>query len=227
MTALRRTALHRLRVLTVIGTAVVTTGTATACDSAPATPAASSPTVTAGATESAPAGSATTGAAPAPTGSAAGTSGSVSAVACTAADLAPTLTNQPDRASGTTRMALLQLTNSSDHPCRLRGWATVTLFDAANQPVRVPTSTVAQPGPAVPVDLPAGSTASAGIKWTACDKGDPNCPTGNGMRVGLPGAATVRAAELSGFPSAEKSDITMKTLQIGSIQPSTQGVVAW
>jgi hypothetical protein len=34
-------------------------------------------------------------------------------------------------------------------------------------------------------------------------------------------------AELEGFPDPAAGDITMKSLQIGSLQPSRQGVVAW
>ena len=34
-------------------------------------------------------------------------------------------------------------------------------------------------------------------------------------------------AELEGFPDPTRSLITMKSLKIGTLQPSTQAVVAW
>jgi hypothetical protein len=124
-------------------------------------------------------------------------------------------------------MAMVELTNVSAHSCRLEGWASVSLVNAAGERVQVPSVSVAQPGAPVPVDLPAGTSASAGIKWTACDKASADCPTGNGLQVGVSKSTSGTDAELSEFPAAEKSDITMKSLQIGTIQPSHQGVVAW
>ncbi|GAA2608012.1 hypothetical protein GCM10010399_43580 [Dactylosporangium fulvum] len=146
--------------------------------------------------------------------------------ACATADVKPRLIGQAQRSSGTTRVVMLQLTNTSSRTCRLSGWATVTLTDAADAPVPVPTSKLEQPGPATPVDLAPGATASAGVKWTTCDKAATGCATGNSVSVGLPDGRPV-PAELLEFPPAEASAITMKSMQIGTIQPSAQGVVAW
>lgn len=142
---------------------------------------------------------------------------------CTSDDIRADVTWQP----GSKRMGLVALTNTSDEACRLSGRAAVTLTNAANEVVDVPTENVDQPGPAAAFDLPAGTTAFEGIKWTVCDKGDASCGVGNGLRVTLPGADEALNAELSGFPAPEKSDITMAKLWVGTIQPSRQGVVAW
>jgi Domain of unknown function (DUF4232) len=147
--------------------------------------------------------------------------------ACTVPDLTADLILQPARSNGTTRMALLQLTNASSRPCRLTGWATVTLLDASGQPAKVPTTDVDQPGAAAPVDLTPGTSASAGVKWTVCAKSSADCPTGNAIQIGLPKSGKGSAAKLSGFPPAEASSITMKSVQIGTIQANPQGVVAW
>lgn len=156
-----------------------------------------------------------------------GASGSAPAAACALADIKPTVIGQPQRTSGTTRMAIVELTNVSTRPCRLNGWASVALLNAAGDVVVVPSTNVQEPGAPVPVDLPPGASASAGIKWTICDKASADCPTGNTLMVGLPNGSGAKNAELTDFPAAEQSDLTMKQLQVGSLQPSAQGVVAW
>ncbi|PZG17658.1 DUF4232 domain-containing protein [Nonomuraea aridisoli] len=149
------------------------------------------------------------------------------APACAAGDVEVTLTEQPQRREGDTRMALLHVMNHSDGTCSVAGWPVVTLVNAADEAVEVPTENVAQPGESVPADLSAGGGAFAGIKWTVCDKSDSDCPTGNGFKVGLAADGPQVAATLEGFPAPEQSGITVKSLQVGTLQPSNQGVVAW
>jgi hypothetical protein len=221
-----------LRLVALVGPAVLVAAAAAGCSGTSAgQKSATAPSVTASATAPGVAASISAGAtggsrSAAPTkGAAAAGSGQVAQ--CAAADIKPAVIGQEQRTSGGTRMAMVELTNVSGRPCRLQGWATVFLVDAAGQRVQVPTVEVAQPGESVPVDLPAGTSASAGIKWTVCDKASADCPTGNGLQVGLPKSTSGKDADLSEFPAAEKSDITMKSLQIGTIQPSHEGVVAW
>jgi hypothetical protein len=145
---------------------------------------------------------------------------------CGKAAVKATVALQPQRIHGDTLMAMLQLTNTSDASCTLTGWATVLLTNAADDAEDVPVRKVEQPGPSTTVKLGPGTTASAGIKWTRCDKADGDCPTGNFLRVLLPGGAEVET-ELEGFPAPEQNNLTMSELQIGTLQPSHQGVVAW
>ncbi|WP_433794762.1 DUF4232 domain-containing protein [Actinoplanes sp. CA-252034] len=165
----------------------------------------------------------TTSAAPATSTGAPKTGGKAK---CTTKDVAVTITAQPGDDPRVQR-GLVAVTNTAKQSCTVRGWLTITLVNAADQPVDVPTETVEEPGPDVDVTLKPGTTAFAGIKWTACDKSDAACNVGNTIRFNLTKAATGPAAKLDGFPAAEKSGITMKSLQIGSLQPATQGVVAW
>jgi hypothetical protein len=123
-------------------------------------------------------------------------------------------------------MAMILLENVSKSTCRLNGWVSVALVNAAGEEVRVRTTNVSEPGAATPTNLRPGTTAAAGMKWTVCDKGNETCAVGNGLRVGPPHGARTDA-ELQEFPSPEKSGITMASLKVGSIQPSRQGVVAW
>ncbi|MEU8658550.1 DUF4232 domain-containing protein [Actinoplanes philippinensis] len=145
---------------------------------------------------------------------------------CAVKDVAVTITAQPGDDPKVQR-GLVAVTNTAKQACTLRGWLTITLVNAADEAVDVPTETVPEPGPEVDVDLKPGTTGFAGIKWTTCDKSETSCGAGNTIRFNLTKSTTGPAAKLDGFPAATKSDITMKSLQIGSLQPATQGVVAW
>ncbi|WP_045745323.1 DUF4232 domain-containing protein [Actinoplanes rectilineatus] len=144
---------------------------------------------------------------------------------CATDDLAVTIAAQGDSATAPTAMVVV--TNNGEKDCTVHGWLTFTLVNAANEAVEVPTEKVEEPGPAVDVKIIAGGSAFAGIKWTTCDKGDSSCGAGNTIRWDLGTSADGPAAELEGFPAAEKSNITMKSLKVGTLQPSRQGVVAW
>ncbi|MCW2503963.1 MAG: serine/threonine protein kinaselike protein [Actinomycetia bacterium] len=146
--------------------------------------------------------------------------------ACTAGNVKVTVIGQADRTQGSTRMAMILVENASSRTCHLDGWTSVALVNAAGDEVRVPVRNVSQPGAPTAIDLPPGTSAAAGMKWTVCDKGSATCNVGNGLRVGPPRGGRVNAT-LQEFPSAEKSAITMASLQVGSLQPSKQGVVAW
>ncbi|GAB1690406.1 DUF4232 domain-containing protein [Krasilnikovia sp. M28-CT-15] len=146
---------------------------------------------------------------------------------CRSKDVTVEVTYQPQRVSGSTRMGLVALTNSSDRACKVAGRASISLVNAAGDVVDVPVKEVDEPGAAAPITLKPGRTAFEGIKWTLCDKADTNCGVGNAMRFNLEASTDGPGAKLDGFPSPEQSGITMKSLTIGTLQPSTQGVVAW
>jgi hypothetical protein len=158
------------------------------------------------------------------TGTAAGGS---QAASCKAQDVKVEMMMQAQRSTPTTLMALLQVTNKSAQACRMVGWATVALWNAANRPVDVPSGNVLEPSGPTPIDLAPGSTASAGVRWTFCDKGKADCPAGNTLKVRLPGDTTDVIAKLTDFVGTDGNNITMAGLQIGTLQPSAQGVVAW
>jgi hypothetical protein len=203
------------------------TTAATTATSAPGSTAASAPSTAAAGSAATGTTAAGTTAPTAKTTTAAATGGSKSIADCTATDLEISLTEQPQRETKTTLMALMFLENKSATTCRLNGWPAVTLRNAANEVVTVPTEQVNQPGAPTTADVKPGTTAAAGIKWTICEKSDEDCPVGNSLFVAAPNSPATVPAELSGFPNPESSNITMKKLQIGSIQSSRQGVVAW
>jgi len=122
---------------------------------------------------------------------------------------------------------LVHLANISGHTCKLRGNFAVALVNAAKENVEVPTKLVNQPGKAITVNVQRGGGAWAGIRWTACDKSDLDCGAGNSLKWNLQSTGNGKFAELADFPAPEKSNLTMGSLQIGTIQPIRDGVVAW
>ena len=156
----------------------------------------------------------------------AGSGGSSEDGACRNDGLEVTVTLQPSRDDGAVR-GLVAVTNKSDEPCHLEGRASISLTNAAGEVVDVPTKEVDEPGAAVPITLKPGTSAFQGIKWTSCDKGSSTCPAGNGLRFSVQGSTDGPPAELDGFPAPEKSNLTMKSLRLGTLQPIAQGVVAW
>lgn len=157
---------------------------------------------------------------------AAQTTGKDKVPACRAADVKSTVTAQGPLTTGAEARAIISLENVSSRTCRIEGWPTVTLVNAAGEATPATATKVEQPGPAVRIDLKPGRSAPAGLKWTQCDKGDQSCPVGNTLEIGLPGA-TGEPATLEDFPAPETSGIAMKKVQVGPLQLSRQGVVAW
>jgi len=162
-------------------------------------------------------------------------------VACTQRDLTVVASSQGAR--GGFYRAMLNVRNVSKHDCVIGGRAAIRLVNAARGTAAVPTIGVSEPGEAIRFTLKPGGGAFQGIKWKACDKGDADCATGNTLQwkydnrltkqLNLTpkreseGKASGFPVQLSGFPAPERSGITMASLQIGTLQRSNQGVVAW
>jgi hypothetical protein len=146
---------------------------------------------------------------------------------CLNNDVTVNVTFQPQAIAGDHRSGLVTVTNSSDHTCKVRGHFAIAPINPANETIDIPQELVNQPGKPVTVNLKPGTSAFAGIKWTVCDKADSDCRAGNSMRYNLQSSGKGKVAELEGFPPAEANAITMSSLQIGTLQPSRQGVVAW
>ncbi|WP_221325745.1 DUF4232 domain-containing protein [Actinoplanes sp. L3-i22] len=211
--------------------ALLVIGLATGCSGGDATTAA--PAATVSASSAAPASSAaaptaTTGGTPATakTKTTGAAQTGTKAAACRSADLKTAIALQPD-GTATAQKAMVVLTNDGKSACTLDGWVAISLVNAADEVVAVPTKKVNQPGPAEAFTVKPGTSAFAGIKWVPCDKADGSCGVGNTMRYNLEASTDGPVATLEGFPAAERSGITMKSLQIGTLQPSNQGVVAW
>jgi hypothetical protein len=124
-------------------------------------------------------------------------------------------------------MALLALTNNSRRACTVHGWADIQLEGVDGNPVRLPVRKVNQPGPGDDITLAPGRTAFAGFKWRACHRADENCGLVSGVKVAAPGTRRYTDAKLIGIGNQPVTNISMASLTLGTLQPSTQGVVAW
>jgi protein kinase-like protein/uncharacterized protein DUF4232 len=150
------------------------------------------------------------------------------AALCRDAAVEITITAQSDDPTALgDQLGLVSIANRSGAACRIDGRVFVGLYNAADERVPVPTAAVDEPGEAVDILLRPGTGAFQGIKWQACDRDDADCPTGNTLRGSFSSAARGVVATLEGFPDPNRSLITMKSLKVGTVQPSTQGVVAW
>jgi hypothetical protein len=156
-----------------------------------------------------------------------GGSGGGGTTACQAGDVSATVTGQGPFTVGAQVRAMIMITNTSDQACRIKGWTGVRLLNAADEAVPIKVRKVEQPGPAVTIDLKPGVSAPAGMKWTQCDKGDETCFAGNTLEIRLPGGGAAIRTGLSDFPAPERSGIAMKSVEVGPLQLSRQGVVAW
>ncbi|MEV6632726.1 DUF4232 domain-containing protein [Actinoplanes sp. NPDC051470] len=145
---------------------------------------------------------------------------------CANDGLQVTVTLQPDRGDRAAR-GLVAVTNTGKRACSVEGRVMIWLTNVAGEVVKVPATQVNEPGAGTAISLRPGRSAFQGIKWAPCDKGNESCPTGNGLGFSVNGSTGGPGAELSGFPRPESSGITMKSLRIGTLQPVTQGVVAW
>jgi hypothetical protein len=147
---------------------------------------------------------------------------------CLTGDVRATIVTAP--VEGTEQTALVTVTNTGNDTCAVNGWLSITLVNAANQPVPVPTVKLDRPGPATEIPLAAGAAAYAGIKWTSCTRGEPDCGVGTGLRYDLAISTTIGpSAQLEGFTRTKRQriNITMQSLEIGSLQPTETGVTDW
>jgi hypothetical protein len=146
---------------------------------------------------------------------------------CGNGDIKIAISAQDDVVTVGSQRGLVNVVNSSGTSCRVDGHAYFRLYDAADEQIDVPAKAVNQPDRAVDITLRPGGGAFQGIKWVACDRDASDCPAGNTIRGSLVSSSAGVVARLDGFPAAADSRITMSSLQLGTLQPSTEGVVAW
>lgn len=143
------------------------------------------------------------------------------AAPCRAGEVSAAVTEQPQLAEGSTRRALLVLTNLTATTCAADGWARIGLLDDHGAAVPVSTVEVPRPGPARRFDLEPGASAYAGLRWTACDGALLECAEGTSLDYRMTGTSPAAPATMSGFPAS----FTMATLKVGSLQPTDEGVL--
>ncbi|GAA3354102.1 DUF4232 domain-containing protein [Saccharopolyspora gregorii] len=158
---------------------------------------------------------------------ASGTHDDISASNCSAEDFAFTMQAQPSDA-GSTKMFLLQMENTSDKSCELGGWADVTPTNMAGEKIDAPSENVNEPGPDQNLTLEPGKSAFSGVKIVSAEKSDPDAPVASGFTAeptDMQGEANVDVKDLNG--ESGTLELAVKSMQIGTLQSSPQGVVAF
>ncbi|MDI2032149.1 DUF4232 domain-containing protein [Saccharopolyspora sp. TS4A08] len=145
----------------------------------------------------------------------------VSASNCSATDFEIKLQAQPDPSQ-----YLLTMTNTSDEACELGGWVNLTPTNMADEPIEeVPSSNVEKPGGPADITLEPGRTAFAGVHADLGDKGDPNTYVTSGFVATPADMSGSVNAPVNGLNNEPVTEIPLKGLQVGTLQPSAQGVL--
>ncbi|WP_214370620.1 DUF4232 domain-containing protein [Pseudonocardia sp. H11422] len=120
---------------------------------------------------------------------------------------------------------LLALTNTSDKSCDVGGWVDLVPRNMADEPItQVPTDKIEHPGAPVQIKLEPGRTAFAGVRAELGDKADPNTYVASGFTAAptdMDGEVNADVVGSEGQPV----QIPLKSLQIGTLQPITDGVL--
>jgi Protein of unknown function (DUF4232) len=127
--------------------------------------------------------------------------------------------------------AMVMLTNTGSRPCAVNGWPAVRMLSANGEELAARARKANQPGPASRIVLKPGATAFSGLKWKSCDKSQTSCTVVSSFSIGAPGSTRRVNAHLTGVAGGNQQvidiPIAARSLQAGTLQPSSQGVVAW
>ncbi|TWF92809.1 DUF4232 domain-containing protein [Saccharopolyspora dendranthemae] len=145
----------------------------------------------------------------------------VSASNCSATDFEIKLQAQPDPSQ-----YLLTMTNTSDEACQLGGWVNLTPTNMANEPIEeIASKSVEIPGAPQHITLEPGRTAFAGVHADLGDKSDPNTYVASGF-IATPSDMSGRVnAPVNSTNNQPVTELPLKGLQVGTLQPSSQGVL--
>lgn len=151
-----------------------------------------------------------------------GQSNGNSASNCSAEDFKIDLNAQPGKPGA----FLLAMTNNSDKACELGGWVDLTPTDAKGEPTDVPTENVEVPGPAEHLTLESGKTAFAGVQTEQGSKTDSDAKVATGFTAkpsNMDGEVNANVISTNGN-SEEAPQLPIKSLKVGTLQPTSQGV---
>jgi hypothetical protein len=126
-------------------------------------------------------------------------------------------------------LGLLALTNTSGQPVRVQGWPVVAFYNAADEPVAVPIRKVSVPGAGPSVTVGPGETAFAGLRWTVGDKADPKTFVATTLTLTPPGTTGAVTVHVIGSDGTEEDapEFDVRTAEVGTVQPSSQGVLVF
>jgi hypothetical protein len=120
---------------------------------------------------------------------------------------------------------ILAVTNKGARPITVTGWPELAFLNAHNDSLQVPVEKVNQPGAATPTTLQPGQSAFAGVKLVVGNKGDDSTFVATTTNLTVPGAPTVTVSVIGDDGhAAEYPELDLKSVQVGTFQPSMQGV---
>jgi hypothetical protein len=126
-------------------------------------------------------------------------------------------------------LSLLALTNTGQRPVTVRGWPRLAFRNAANETVAVPMRQVDVPGAGPSITIGPGETAFAGLRWVVGDKANPTTFVATSLRLTAPGATTSMNVNIIGADgqTGGYTEFDLTSAQIGTLQPSSQGVLVF
>jgi hypothetical protein len=144
---------------------------------------------------------------------------------CSARDFGVDLNIQPDRPG----VLLMSLTNSSQHVCTVHGYVELVGTDMAGEELtQVSTASVAIPGVAEDVTLDPGESAFAGVHIEPGNKADASTFVATGFNAYPPSSdgGMVNANIIGTNGDGDQYfEFPMRSMEIGTLQPSRQGVL--
>jgi uncharacterized protein DUF4232 len=126
-------------------------------------------------------------------------------------------------------LGLLAVTNAAKHPVAVQGWPTLRFYNSADESLAVPVRKVDIPGAGPKITIGPGETAFAGVRWTVGDKADPKTFVATSVRLTPPGGSQPVTVNVIGMDGqiAEFPEFDLTTAEIGTLQPSSQGVLVF
>lgn len=126
-------------------------------------------------------------------------------------------------------LGLLALTNTGTQTVTIKGWPTLTFLNQANEPVGVSVQNVSVPGAGPSIPIGPGQTAFAGVKWVVGDKADPKTAVATSLSLTPPGGSKAINVNVIGTngQSGGYIEFDFTSAQVGTLQPSSQGVLVF
>ncbi|HEX5121541.1 MAG TPA: DUF4232 domain-containing protein [Pseudonocardiaceae bacterium] len=126
-------------------------------------------------------------------------------------------------------LGLLAITNTAKHPAAVQGWPTLRFYNSADESLAVPVRKVDVPGAGPKITIGPGETAFAGVRWTVGDRADPKTFVATTLRLTPPGGSQQVTVNVIGTDGqiAEFPELDLTTAEIGTLQPSSQGVLVF
>jgi Protein of unknown function (DUF4232) len=126
-------------------------------------------------------------------------------------------------------VGMIMLTNTSGHTVTVRGWSTLAFSNAHGDTLAVPTQKVEIPGPGPSITVVSGGSVFAPVQWTDGDKADDSTFVADTVEVIPPGAQQPVSTKFVGVDGTSPGyyELDIKSVKIGTLQPSTHNLLAF